>query len=266
MTDKLEGSYKGTIAVCTPMYGDVAYRAYVNTVLLLSDALRQKGYGMAFYTTGDETITAKAKNELVHQALQLKDLRGILFIDSNINADPDDIISLIESDKDFIGAVVPKNVINWSQIKNAVLMKEEDLSIYSGQYSINFLNNESIQVTYDRPLEVKHLGSGLLYVSSIVFEKLKNISKSYKNLEKEENSNDDVIFEFFSSSVDDETKEFLSDDYFFCEKWRSIEGTVWAAPWVQAVCSGSHSFRGSFAHTVDMISRLNEIASLVKSD
>lgn len=266
MTEKTEVSYKGTIAVCTPMWGDLAYRSYINTVLLLSDALRQKGYSMAFYTIGDETLTTKAKNILVHQALQTEDLVGILFIDADIDVNPDDIMSLIESNKDFIGAVTPKKLVNWAQVKNAVLMKEEDLSLYSGQYSINFLNNDAIQVNYDQPLEVKHLGSGLLYVSASVFEKLKNISKSYKNPEADEKSNEDFIFEFFSTSIEDETKEFLADDYYFCEKWRSINGTVWAAPWVQVVRSGSYNFRGSFAHTVDMISRLNELSNIIKTD
>jgi hypothetical protein len=268
MSKENEVIYKGTVAICTPMYGDVAYRVYINSILLLADALRENGYGIAFYSVGNEGLTTRARNTLVFQALQTKDLIGILFLDADQGVDPEDALSLIESGKDVIGAMVPKKIINWTQVKNAVLMreKEEDLALYSGQYSVNFLDEKDIEITYDEPIEVKHVGAGLMYVSVQVFEKLKSICKTYKNGESAEESVEDRTIEFFTTSIAEHTEELLSEDYAFCEKWRSIGGTVWAAPWVQSVHSGTYTFRGSFGHTVDMVSRLNELANPRKED
>jgi hypothetical protein len=268
MSKEKEVIYKGTVAICTPMYGDVAHRVYINSILLLADALRENGYGIALYSVGTESLITKARNTLVFQALQTKDLIGILFLDADQGVDPEDVLSLIESGKDVIGAIVPKKTINWAQVRNAVLMKEkeENLALYSGQYSISFLDEKAIEITYNEPLEVKHIGAGLMYISVQVFEKLKSICKTYRNSESVEESVEDRVIEFFTTSITEDTKELLSEDYTFCEMWRSAGGTVWAAPWIQSVHSGNYNFRGSFAQTVDMVSRLNELSNLIKKD
>lgn len=259
-------TYKGNIAVCTPMYGDVAHRAYVNSVLLLADVLRDNGYGMTLYSVGNESLITRARNALVYQALKTKDLVGILFLDADQGVDPDDVLSMIESEKDIIGAIVPKKEINWAQVKNAVLMNKDNLALYSGQYAVSFLSNDSIKVAYNEPLEVKHIGTGLMYVSAEVFEKLKPICKTYTNGELNNEKIEEEIVEFFTTFIEEETNGLLSEDYAFCAKWKSLGGSIWAAPWVQVVHSGTYTFRGSFIHAVDMVSRLNEIASSVSTD
>lgn len=257
---------KGNIAVCTPMYGDVAHRVYINSVFLLGDVLRDNGYGMTLYSVGNESLITRARNALVHQALKTENLVGVLFLDADQGVDPYDILSMIESGKDIIGGIVPKKEINWPQVKNAVLMNKEDLALYSGQYAVSFLNKDSIKVAYNEPLEVKHIGTGLMYVSLEVFEKLKPICKTYNNGELNNEKIEEEIVEFFNTVIEEDTKGLLSEDYAFCAKWTSLGGSVWAAPWVQVVHSGTYTFKGSFAHAVDMVSRLNEIATSIKVD
>lgn len=258
--------YKGAIAICTPMYGDVAYRSYVNSVLLLADVLRVNGYAMTLYAVGEESLITRARNTLIHQALTTKDLVGVLFLDADQGVDPNDVLSLIESGKDIIGGIVPKKELNWAQVKNAVLMNMEDLAQYSGHYAVNFLDNKSIEVTYNDPIEVKHIGTGLMYVSASVFEKLKPICKTYKTSEIGAESVEQEVVEFFTTSISKDTQKLLGEDHNFCEMWKSLGGSIWAAPWVKVTHSGSYTYRGSFIHTVDMISRLNEIASTGKLD
>jgi len=257
-------TYKGTIAVCTPMYGDFAHRAYINTVLQLSHALTESGYGMTLYTVGNDNLVTRARNTLIHQALKTENLLGVLFLNADQGVDPDDILPMIESEKDIIGAIVPKNHINWKQVKNAVLMDKDDLASYSGDYAISFLNNEEIVVKYQEPLEVRHIGAGIMYVSAEVFSRLKPICKTYTNDEINDKDVKEEIVEFFTTRIAEETQELLAEDYTFCEMWRSLGGSVWAAPWVQSTTTGSYTFRGSFALTVDMVSRLNEISKSLK--
>ncbi len=265
MTEK-KTEYKGTIAVCTPMYGDVAHRTYINSVILLADALRINGYGMSLYTVGNESLISRARNTLVYQALKTKDLVGVLFLDADQGVDPLDVLSLIESEKEIIGGIVPKKYINWAQVRNAVLMKEEDLSLYSGQFAVSFLNDNSITITYNEPIEVRHIGTGLMYVAAEVFEKLKPECKIYKNGEVNDEIIEDGIVEFFTTHITEGTQELLSEDYTFCEKWRSLGGKVWAAPWIDSLHSGTYTFAGSFRHTVDMISRLDQISKSISSN
>lgn len=258
--------FKGTIAICTPMYGDTAHRTYVMSLLLLVELLKENGYGVSFQVVGNESLITRARNALIYKALKTENLVGVLFLDADQGVSPEDVLSLIESGKDLIGAIVPKKTINWPQVRNAVLMKEEDLSLYTGQYAVSFLDNDSIQVNYNEPLEVKHIGTGLMYISAKVFNDLKPHCKTYVNGELGDKIVEDEIVEFFTTTINEKTKELFSEDYAFCEMWRSIGGKVWAAPWIQVVHAGTYNFTGSFAHTVDMVSRLNELAKLVTNN
>ena len=62
-------------------------------------------------------------------------------------------------------------------------------------------------------------------------------NNEYKN-EKQKRS-------FFSVEID-ETGLLLSEDYYFCRKWREIGGDVWCAPWVKLTHWGTHPFFGKF--------------------
>lgn len=251
---------KGTIAICTPMYGDVAHREYINSVLLISDSLRLEGYTTSLISLGNESIITRARNLLVHQALQIENLVGILFLDSDQGVNPEDVLSLIESGKDIIGGIVPKKSLNWDQVKTAVLLQKEDLSLYSGSFALNFIDNKDVKVLYNEPIEVKRIGTGLMYVSAKVFGQLKPKCNSFVNGYVDDKKVAHEITEYFKTSITEDTKELLSEDYYFCDLWRSIGGTVWAAPWVRVVHCGSYTFNGSFLHTVDNLARAQEIA------
>jgi len=55
-------------------------------------------------------------------------------------------------------------------------------------------------------------------------------------------NSDEMVKQFFETGVDDTTGEFLSEDYMFCQTWRNMGGTVWAAPWVRTIHIGAHHF------------------------
>lgn len=249
---------KGTIAVCTPMYGDMASRSYINTLLQLADTLRMNGYAMSFHSVGNESLITRARNILVHEALKIEDLAGVLFFDADQGADPNDVLSLIESGKDIIAGLVPTKSINWKNVKNAALLNKEDLSLYSGNFNVWFLDDR-VEVSYVDPVEVRHIGTGLMYVSKKVFEEMGPVCKTYKNNVPNEEGDYERIVEYFSSYVDEESDMLLSEDYGFCEKWRKLGNSVWAAPWVRNIHMGSYLFSGSFSHSVDLLARLEEL-------
>jgi hypothetical protein len=48
----------------------------------------------------------------------------------------------------------------------------------------------------------------------------------------------------------------LSEDYYFCKKWQELGGKVYAAPWVQISHFGSYEFKGSFAMSIILQSKI----------
>jgi hypothetical protein len=58
-----------------------------------------------------------------------------------------------------------------------------------------------------------------------------------------------MVTEYFKTDIT-EDGILLSEDYYFCRKYRELGGTVYAAPWVKIVHAGEYIFNGSFAQQV----------------
>jgi len=104
------------------------------------------------------------------------DSSHLLFIDSDIHFDPQDVLALIALDKDVIGAPYPKKSINWKNIA-AALVKDpttpvNELDNLVGDYVFNPVPGTT-QFNVREPLEVMEIGTGFMMVKREVFEKLR---------------------------------------------------------------------------------------------
>jgi hypothetical protein len=79
-----------------------------------------------------------------------------------------------------------------------------------------------------------------------VFEKLKDKVPTYTNnvVDLANTLKDDMISEYFTTSIERPTNILLSEDYHFCKLARDNGIKVWAAPWVQLAHIGTYAFEG----------------------
>jgi hypothetical protein len=236
------------IAIATPMYGGMCHGGYMHSVIPLSFSLAEKGDSMFYPTIINESIISRGRDALVYDMLKNKEADGILFIDADTGFDPIAVAEMVHSGKDFIGAIYPKKAINWEQVRQAALNGEEDLEKYTGHFTGVVPTNKEIKIT--EPMEVERIGTGLVYISRKVFEELAPSCRTYKDssshmgrlVERE-------LTQFFDNQFD-EHGQLLGEDYYFCERWKSIGGKIYAAPWVDTIHYGTYGFAGSFAQTI----------------
>jgi hypothetical protein len=55
----------------------------------------------------------------------------------------------------------------------------------------------------------------------------------------------DHLYAFFDCIIDRETKTYLSEDYSFCQRWRTIGGEIWLDLNSKLVHSGVQHFAGN---------------------
>jgi hypothetical protein len=60
----------------------------------------------------------------------------------------------------------------------------------------------------------------------------------------EQDRKQEVINEFFATSITEDTSRLLSEDYHFCKIAREAGFRVWAAPWAQLSHTGTYIFSG----------------------
>jgi len=176
---------KKSIFVATPMYGGMNHGLYAKACLDLQALCLNYGVQVKFSFLFNESLITRARNYLVDEFLNRSDCTHLLFIDSDIHFNPQDVLALLALDKDVIGGPYPKKAIKWRAVKRA-MEKNPDIDVgvlekVTGDYVFNPVRGtERFSVT--DPLEVLEIGTGFMLVKREVFpimqEKLSSTSLS----------------------------------------------------------------------------------------
>ena len=157
--------------IATPMYGGNCKGVYVDGLMALTFELARRGYQVSFSKIYNESLITRARNNLVYE-FEKSGADALLFIDADEGFNHMDVIQMIESGKDVIGAIYPMKNINWDNVRRAALAGKEDLQAYSGFFAMNMLPGENT-FKMSEPVEVTEVGTGMLFIRKEVFEKMK---------------------------------------------------------------------------------------------
>ena len=240
---------KGNIFVATPMYGGQCTGYYTQSLLTLGPVLNQNGYDMAYSAMFNESLIQRGRNALAHGFMQRPECTHLMFIDADIKFNPQDIIKMIEADKDIICGIYPKKEINWVEVEKAVKegVPTDRLKTRTASVVVNLKDYAgSVTVPVSEPVEIFNGGTGFMLIKRSTFETMKSVVNSYNNdvLYLDGGISNDRITEYFACAIEPGTERLLSEDYFFCWKAREAGLKVWAAPWAQLGHFGSYLFEG----------------------
>lgn len=239
-----------SLFIATPMYGGMCAGYYVQSLLQLSDMLKQNGIGNTFSFMFNESLITRARNALTNAFLKHSEATHLLFIDADIHFNPQDVLRLLAEDKDIICGIYPKKEINWNSVEKAVQngVPISELKNHTGSFVVNLVDYiGEVTVPVDEPVEIFNGGTGFMLIKREVFEQMKDNVPFYLNdvadlggsMQQQEQ-----ITEFFATSIEPETGRLLSEDYHFCYNWRKLGGKVYAAPYCKLSHIGTYAFDG----------------------
>ena len=241
-------SDKKHIFVATPMYGGLCYGYFTQSCLQLSNLCKTKDVDVSFSFLFNESLIQRARNLLAQHFLK-SNATHLMFIDADIRFNPEQIFPMLEADKDIICGIYPKKEINWTTVKMAMdaNVPNDQLKFHTGAFVVNLVDYQTeVTVPINEPVEIWNGGTGFMLVKREVFENLIGKVPTYLNnvLDMTNKENGETINEFFATSIEDDTRILLSEDYYFCKKAREHGMKVWAAPWVQLAHIGTYAFEG----------------------
>lgn len=256
---KAEELKKNKVFVATPMYGGMAHGLYIKSCLDLQSILGKYGVDIKFSFLFNESLITRARNYLVDEFLRSTDFTHLLFLDSDIHYNPQDILALLALKKDVIGGPYPKKSINWGNIAHAARnhpdMKPSELETLVGEYVFNVVKGtQQFQVT--DPLEVMEIGTGFMLVQRQVFDKMREAYPYIKykpdHVGQKHFDGSRYIHAYFDTVIDTKdsptgggSERYLSEDYMFCQMWRKIGGKVFLCPWMKTQHIGTYPFSGN---------------------
>jgi hypothetical protein len=252
------------VYIATPMYGGISKSNYSISMQNLVNALTRAGHHVTTTTIGNESLITRARNTLAHKFLKT-DCDTLLFIDSDHGFNPDDVIRMLESDKELIGAIYPMKGIDWDKVRTAALLGLPNLESYSGIFAVNTLDTSEV-VHIDQPFRVKHIGTGMMAIKRSVLDKLAPSCKTYKSNSAGAVGVDigETVVEYFPTMIVND--HLLSEDYAFCHMWRELGNDVWAAPWVRINHSGDYTFSGQFSSSLQLAEEAKKKIAAIEAE
>lgn len=250
---------KRKLFVATPMYGGQCAGLYARSISDLSALCAKYQIPLQLYFLFNESLITRARNYCVDEFLR-SGATHLMFIDSDIGFNPQDILALLaiqtdESPYDVIGGPYPKKCISWEKIKQAVDkgVADKDPSVlekFVGDYVFNPKSNQK-EIPIGEPVEVLEIGTGFMMVRRKTFE---DYEKAFPHLHYKPDhvrtahfDGSREIMAYFDCIIDPESKRYLSEDYMFCYNVQKMGSKVWFCPWMQLQHVGSYVFGGSLA-------------------
>lgn len=231
--------------LATPMYGGQCHGAYAASMLRVTPIFMNAQMPFQYAFTVNESLVSRARDSLAYDFLQTE-CTHLMFVDSDIEFKAEDILSMVDADKDVVCGIYPRKEINWGRVSEAVVdcVAPEDLHEHTGLFVVNTLNGP-IEHVGDRPVEIVNAGAGFMLIKREVFDGLAQYVPTYMSpLRVGENSPRKVFNQFFDTSIDPGSGVLLSEDFHFCKLARDHGYKVWAAPWVTLTHAGSYLFTG----------------------
>jgi hypothetical protein len=201
-------------------------------------------------------LVTRARNVLVAYFLN-SDYTHLVFVDADIEFQVEDLLKLYVHDKDIAVGAYPKKGVNWSHIKEGILMDpsrqhtNQQIGALGSDYAINFKfqNRETKTVAVENGLIKLHdAGTGFMMI------KRETILKMIEKYPELKYNNDvqmggvdlkDNFYALFDTMIDPIDKRYLSEDYTFCRRWQAMDGDIWLDPSISLNHYGSFCFQGN---------------------
>jgi len=261
LTIELSELRKKKIFVATPMYGGQCHGMYTKSTADLAKMGQAYDIDIRFFYLFNESLITRARNYCADEFVR-SDFTHLMFIDSDIGFDPNDVLSLAammdENDPDgkkIACGPYPKKTIAWEKIKQAVDRGFADkdpnqLQKFVGDYVFNPADGQS-EVRINEPVKVLEGGTGFMMITKDAFNKFDEAYPDYRykpdHVRTKHFDGSRYITMYFQALIDKDSERYLSEDYMFCQWMRKCGVDTWLCPWMKLDHTGSYTFGGSLA-------------------
>ena len=170
-----------------------------------------------------DSLVQRARNDLVRLAIE-EDFDDLIFIDSDVEWNPEWVFKLLEYKEDVVGGVYPKKT-------------DEPL------FPVKALP-EGLKLNEDGLMEVEGMPTGFLKISKGALKQVWDVSEEYKN----EGRTCRMVFDIKVMDGD-----LVSEDIVFCRKWRDLGGKVYIDPSMTCNHIGVKKYTGNFQEYIKAV-------------
>jgi len=212
----------------TPCYGGLCLDKYMISIIKLQLLLIQKGIQLMIDTTENESLVHRARNVAVGRFMQKTDADYFMFIDADVDFDPQAVVTLLESGHDISVACYPKKCVMWDQARDAIKKGDDrNMAMLSSSLVVNIGSaRRSVENGF---IEILDGPTGFMLIKRDVFKKLEEKFPELWCKNDHQNRDFDDYHACFDCMIDPVSKRYLSEDYAFCRRWQQCDGKIYAS-------------------------------------
>ncbi|OYX35085.1 MAG: hypothetical protein B7Y99_04315 [Caulobacterales bacterium 32-69-10] len=207
------------IVVAIPAYGGIAPE-HAYAVLRLQAHLQAQGTPVRVIQLL-QTEISRARNRLAAQFLAVPEATHLLFIDSDIQFEPQTVDALLAADKPVVGCPYPKRYIDLDRLIEAARRLTDRAQIVASALDFVVVPGAEGAEVENGLCKVAGLGMGLCLIRREVFARL--AATGAMGRDDDTPAVPGPVLGYFDQV------ERLSEDLSFCHRWRTLcGGEVWA--------------------------------------
>lgn len=215
------------VFLSTPCYGGLCLEKYMSSVIKLQILLMKEQIELMIDTTENESLVHRARNVSVGRFMQKTDCDYLMFIDADIDFDPQAVVRLVKSGHELSVACYPKKVVMWDQAAQAVRNGDDrDMEMLSSSLVVNI--GATRRTIEDGFVEILDGPTGFMLIKRSVFKKLEEKFPELWCKNDHQNRDFDDYHAAFDCMIDPESRRYLSEDYAFCRRWQQVGGKIYA--------------------------------------
>lgn len=224
------------IFIALPAYDHKVSIKLAISLANLAQIVLQHGVELVIGSICGCSVVSKARNLLVDQLFE-SDCTDLLFIDSDINFEPEDVLRLLAWTTEIgVAAGVPRT------------RKQ------SGTYIITVDEDENHHVIVDNMglIKTKRVATAFMMIQRKVFETLRDANPEWRYVDDNSGKTLYSFFDFLSTP-----KGYLGEDFLFCDRVHKHGFEVWIDPTIKLGHMGVIEYNGDFGK--DAIYRKSQI-------
>jgi hypothetical protein len=196
----------------------------------LAQQLPQHGVDMNIGSICGCSVVSRARNLLVKDFLE-SDCTDLMFIDADINFDPEDVLRLMAWASDPVKGIV-----------GGVPRTRKANKVYIAQLD---QDEEGLTMNKMGLVRAKRIATAFMLVRREVFERLVNENPQWNYYDHSSDRQLNAVFDFLVTE-----EGYMGEDYLFCDRARAIGYEVWIDPTIKLGHMGVQEYEGDFGRDV----------------
>jgi hypothetical protein len=232
--------------VATPCYGGMVHQGYMRSIIQLLQTGPALGFQVSVEIQGYDSLITRSRNTLVAKFLNTPGPTHLLFVDADIAFEVEQIVRMLRFGEDVVAGVYPLKMISWDEPALERVRSGEAHETAPLRY-VGYAADGAEFESRDGFVTGQYAGAGCMLIRRAAIQSLieafpdTRYSAVHTGPVPDDRPNQYALFDCM---IEPTTGHYLSEDYAFCQRWRSIGGRVWLDTRGRLTHTGAHEFSG----------------------